>query len=146
MKIDGWLKENHKEIYDEYLSSLDTNRERAIQLILQIDSDRLEKYKDFWEIIRKKDYYKIPCQHIYHYIYNEISQKNINNTYKDRILFGVEVIESYQKVPYGTIFSINKNSKDNIFLKKSANGFDSTFLTQSFRPILNFKEVMFYES
>lgn len=28
MKIDNWLKENHKEIYDEYLSSLDNNRER----------------------------------------------------------------------------------------------------------------------
>ena len=25
MKIVTWLKENHKEIYDEYLSSLDTN-------------------------------------------------------------------------------------------------------------------------
>ena len=28
MKIDNWLKENHKEIYNEYLSSLDNNRER----------------------------------------------------------------------------------------------------------------------
>ena len=27
-KIDTWLKENHKDIYDEYLSSLNTERER----------------------------------------------------------------------------------------------------------------------
>lgn len=27
-KIDTWLKENHKDIYDEYLSSLNTKRER----------------------------------------------------------------------------------------------------------------------
>lgn len=27
-KIDTWLKENHKDIYDEYLSSLDNKRER----------------------------------------------------------------------------------------------------------------------
>lgn len=33
MKIDSWLKENHKEIYDEYLSSLDTDkREREREL------------------------------------------------------------------------------------------------------------------
>ena len=36
-KIDTWLKENHKDIYDEYINSLDnTTRERVILAIPSI--------------------------------------------------------------------------------------------------------------
>ena len=43
-KIDNWLKENHKEIYDEYLSSLDNKRERERVILKTLDSKICFKY------------------------------------------------------------------------------------------------------
>lgn len=44
-KIDTWLKENHKDIYDEYLSSLEnTKRERERVLFRTISFDEFTNY------------------------------------------------------------------------------------------------------